>query len=106
MIPRSTADRIGFLSFGTESGLILLVADLFHPIGGLAVELFLDGDVRHGRGWRSAVPMFLTRREPDHVTRADFFDRATPALHAAAAGRHDQGLAQRANESAGIASSS
>src|SRR5947199_3844685 len=43
----------------TSFGLILFVADLFHPVGGLAVELFLDGDVSHGRGWRGTVPMFL-----------------------------------------------
>ena len=36
---------IGFLV--AWSGLILFVADLFHPVDGLAVELFLDGDVRH-----------------------------------------------------------
>ena len=39
--------------------------------------------------------MLLTRRDPDHVTRPDFLDRAAPALRPAAAGRHDQGLAQR-----------
>ena len=32
--------------FERESALILLVADFFQPVGGLAVELFLDGDVR------------------------------------------------------------
>src|SRR6266566_9842624 len=37
-----------------RSGLVLFVADLFHPVGGLAVELFLNGDVRHGRGCRGA----------------------------------------------------
>src|SRR6266700_1920929 len=78
-----------------RSGLLLFVADLFHPVGGLAVETFLNGEVRHGRGWRGAVPMFLTRLEPDHVTRPNFLDRTTPALDPAAASRHDQGLAQR-----------
>ncbi len=51
----------------------LFVADLFHPVGGLAVELFLDGDVCHSRGCRSAVPMLLTRREPDHVPSLFYF---------------------------------
>jgi hypothetical protein len=39
--------------------------------------------------------MRLTRRDPDHVTRPNLLDRTTPALYPAAAGRHDQGLAQR-----------
>ena len=41
------------------------------------------------------MPMFLTRRDPDHVTRPNFLDRAAPALYQAAASRHDQSLAQR-----------
>src|SRR5207302_10627174 len=41
---------------------VLLVADLLHPVDGLAVELFHNGDVRHGRGRRGAVPMFLSFR--------------------------------------------
>ena len=61
----------------------------------LPSSCFLDGDVRHGRGRRGAVPVLLARREPDHVARPDFLDRAAPALRPAAAGRHDQGLAQR-----------
>ena len=46
---------------------VLLVADLLHPVDGLAVERFLDGDVRHRRGRRRAVPVLLAGREPDHV---------------------------------------
>src|SRR5437764_9434259 len=76
------------------SRLVLFVADLLHPVDGLAVEPFLNGDVRHGRGWSGTVPMFLTRREPDHVPRSDFLDWTTPALDPATASRHDQGLAQ------------
>src|SRR5712692_155008 len=78
-----------------RSGLVLFVADLFHPVDGLAVETFLNGDVRHGRGGRGAVPMLLTRREPDHVPRPNFLDRTAPALYPAEALRQDQGLAQR-----------
>src|SRR3989440_12548659 len=78
-----------------RSGLVLFVADLFHPVGGLAVETFLNGDMRHGRGWRGTVPMFLTWLEPDHVPWPNDLDRTTPALYPAAAIRHDQGLAQR-----------
>ena len=29
---------------------VLFVADLFHPVDDLAVERFLNGDMRHGRG--------------------------------------------------------
>ena len=36
-------------AFGTPSGLILLVAYLFHPVDGLSVEAFQSGDVRHRR---------------------------------------------------------
>ena len=41
---------------------ILFVADLLHPLDGLAVQRFLDGDVTHaGRGGR-AVPVLLAGR--------------------------------------------
>src|SRR2546427_2583470 len=81
--------------FGPSSGLVLFVADLLHPVNGPTVKTFLNGDVRHGRGWRGPVPMFLPRREPDHITRMNVLDRATPALDPPEALRHDQGLAQR-----------
>src|SRR3989441_8740765 len=54
-----------------------------------------NGEVRHGGGCRSAVPMLLTRRYPDHVTGPNHLDRASPAPRETAASRHDQGLAQR-----------
>src|SRR5271165_6452287 len=91
----------GFV-FGLKSGLILFVADLFHPVGALAVELFDNGDVRHGRGCRVAVPMLFTRREPDHVTRPNLLDRASPALCQTAASRHDQGLGVPCSAGAGL----
>ena len=75
--------------------MVLFVADLFHPVHDLAVELFLNGDMRHGGGWRGAMPVLLAWREPDHVAGPDFFDRASPALRPAATRRHDQGLTQR-----------
>jgi hypothetical protein len=75
-------------------GEILLVANLFHPIGILAFEIFLNGNVGHDHGWRGTMPMFLTRRDPYNIARTNFLDRATPALDPAAAGRHDQGLAR------------
>jgi hypothetical protein len=49
--------------------LILFVADLFHPVDNLAVELFLNSDVRHGRDRRS--PMLLARmRTAIYIARA------------------------------------
>ena len=74
---------------------VLFVADLFHPVDDLAVELFLNGDVRHGGGRRGAVPVLLAGREPDHIAGPDFLDRPALALRPAAAGRDDQGLAER-----------
>src|SRR4051812_44846540 len=65
-----------FLLFGS----VLLVADLLHPIDDLAVEPFLNGDMRHGRGRCGPMPMLLARREPDHVTRPDRVNGAAPAL--------------------------
>src|SRR5438132_544339 len=47
---------------------VLFVADLFHPVDGLAIETFHDGDVRHGGGCGGAVPMLLAGRAPDDVT--------------------------------------
>src|SRR5271166_237996 len=80
---------------GEKSLAILFVAHVFQPIDDLTVELFLDGDMRHGRGRRGTVPMLLARREPDHVTGMDFLDRAALPLDPAATGDDDEGLPQR-----------
>ena len=80
---------------GEQSLAVLFVAHVFQPIDDLAVELFLDGDMRHGRGRRGTVPVLLARREPDHVAGMDFLDRAALPLDPAATGRDDQGLPQR-----------
>src|SRR5881396_856615 len=74
---------------------VLLVGDFLHPVDDLAVELFLDGDVGHGGGRRGAMPMLLAWRARDNITRSNDLDRPAPALHIAAAGSDDQGLAQR-----------
>src|SRR5437879_1642532 len=74
---------------------VLFVADLFHPLNRFALELFLNGDMGHRRGWSGAVPMLLARGNPDDVTRPNLLDRASPALCAATASRHDQSLPQR-----------
>ena len=38
------------------------------------------------------MPVLLTRREPDHVTRADLLDRSALTLHPAASGGNHEGL--------------
>ena len=57
----------------------MFVGDFFHPVGGLAVEHFDDGDVGHGREGCGAVPMLFARLEPDDVTRSNFLDRSEAA---------------------------
>src|SRR4051812_48079378 len=81
----------------TEAALraVLLVSNLFHPVNGFAVERLLDGNMRQSGSRRCAVPVLLTRLEPDHVSRMNLLDRATVALHPAAACRDDQDLAER-----------
>ena len=81
--------------FGSWSLVVLLFTDVFHPVDNFTVELFLNGDVSHGRGCRGTMPMLLARREPDHITRPNFLDGSSPALCAAAAGRDDEGLTER-----------
>src|SRR5215204_6977682 len=77
-----------------RSGLVLFVGYLLHSVDGLAVEYLLNSDVRHRRGRRGAVPVFLIGLEPDHVSRVDFLDRAALALYQAAACRDDKDLAK------------
>jgi hypothetical protein len=78
-----------------NSNMILLVTDLFQPINRFAVQLFLNGDMRHGCGGQRAVPMLFSRRELDHVARPDLLNRAAPALRQTAARRHDERLAEQ-----------
>ena len=65
---------------------------MFEPVDGLAVQLLLDGNVRHRRGRRCAMPVPFAGREPHNVARANLFDRVTIALHASATGGDDQRL--------------
>src|SRR3974377_670020 len=74
---------------------VLFVADFLHPVNHFAVEIFRDGEVRHGRGWRRAMPMFFARRKPNHIARTNFFNRSAFALCASAAGYHDECLTER-----------
>jgi hypothetical protein len=87
---------------GGESAPVLFIADLLQPVHGLAIEGFLDGDVRHGGGRCSAVPVLHTRRKPDHISRPNFFDRAALELCPAATGRDNQGLAERMRMPRGV----
>src|SRR5437867_8617040 len=81
-------------SLAPVSKLILFVTDLFHPVDDFTVELFLNGDMRHGCGWRSAMPMLLAGRKPDHIAWPDFVDRAALALNPAKPRRDDQRLTE------------
>jgi hypothetical protein len=63
------------------SYLILFVAYLLHPVDRLAVELFLNGDMCHGRSRRGTMPMLFTRWYPNYVARMNFLDRAILALY-------------------------
>ena len=67
---------------------------MLHPVNDLAVLFFLNGDVGHGGGGRSAVPVLLAGREPDYVAGANFLNRALPALGPAATGRDNESLAE------------
>src|SRR5690349_15591366 len=78
---RSIAVPIGCLWPGPLG--VDVVADMLHPVHGLAVETFLDGDVAHGGGGSSAMPVFLSRCEPHDVARMDCLDGTDLALHEA-----------------------
>src|SRR5208283_6145049 len=74
---------------------VLLVGHLLHPLYGFTVELFLYCDVRHRCIWRSAVPVFHPRWNPDDIALSNLFDRSSPQLNPARAVRHDQDLTER-----------
>ena len=73
----------------------MFTGDLFHPVDNLAVKLFLNGDMRHGRGRRSPMLVLLAGRKPDHVARPNFLDRAALALCPATPSGDDESLAER-----------
>src|SRR5437016_1554469 len=74
---------------------LFFIAYLFHPLHDLPIEIFLNGNVCHRCGWRSAVPMLFSRRKPYYVARTNFFNRAAFALSASIAGGNNQSLAER-----------
>jgi hypothetical protein len=69
------------LSFGFQSGLVLFVADLLHPFGRLTVELFLNGDMGHGRSCYGAMPCFslgeIQTTSPGRISSIGPFQRCT-----------------------------
>ena len=73
----------------------MLVADLFHPLDVFTLEMFLNGDMGHAGRRRGSMPVFLTRRDPDDITFADFLGWTTPLLNPTGACRHDQRLTER-----------
>src|SRR5437868_2732592 len=73
---------------------VLFIADVFHPVGHLAILSLLNGNVSHGGGASSAMPVFLARREPDHITGVDLLDWSAFALSPATPGGHNQSLAK------------
>jgi hypothetical protein len=79
-------------SKGVRSPVVLIVADLFHPIDEFTVELFLNGDMRHGRRRGRTMPMLLARQEPDHIAGMDLLDRTALALHPTATGGDNEDL--------------
>src|SRR2546430_17233134 len=63
---------MNFLWFSFKPTLVLLIADVFHPVDNFSIELFLNGDVRHGGGWGGAGPVLFTGGETGDVTGGDF----------------------------------
>src|SRR5256885_6687490 len=74
---------------------VLLIAYMLHPLHHLVVETFLDRDVCHGGAGSRAMPMFLARRGPNHITGTNLFNRSALALRPSAPRSHDQRLAER-----------
>src|SRR2546422_864540 len=71
---------------------VLLVGHLLHPVHDLAVQLLLDGDMRHCGVRRCAVPVLLARRTPQDVAGPKYSDGSAPALNQTEARRHDERL--------------
>ena len=60
----------GALFSGALARLVLLVADVFHPVRCLVAEPLLDRDAHHRRRRRSTVPMLLTGRMPGSIGKS------------------------------------
>jgi hypothetical protein len=53
------------------------------------ISLFHHGDISHGIVRCGAMPVFLVRFDPDHVTGTNFLGGATPELEMTAANPED-----------------
>src|SRR3954465_12712908 len=71
---------------------ILLVDYVLHPGDNFAVQIFLNGDVRHSGCGRRAVPVLLAGRKPHHIARMQLFDWSAFTLRPSATRSHDQRL--------------
>ena len=80
---------------GLSSLAVLVVADFFQPVHRLAVERFLNGDMRHGRRRRGTVPMLFAGRDRDHIAGMDFLNRTALLLYPSETGGDDQSLPKR-----------
>src|SRR5438874_8352632 len=93
-IPLSAIRFPQLLELAPNSELVFFIAHFFHPIDDFPVQRLLNGNVSHCGRRRSAVPMLLVRRKPDHITRPDFLDRPAPTLRPPNARRDDQRLTE------------
>ena len=75
-------------------GLVLFIADVFHPFDSLILERLLNCDMRQSCRCRGPVPVLHTRRDPDNVAFPDSLDRLAPLLDQAGTVRYDQYLAR------------
>src|SRR5215510_15598968 len=78
----------------TSFSSLLFIVDMFHPIGGLAIELFNNRNMSHRCGWHGAMPVFFTRRTPDYIPEINLFDLTTPVLYSSMSRGHDQSLSE------------
>ena len=63
------------VSFRTcPHSVVLLVAHLLHPLHSRAVAMLRNGDVRHGRVRRRAVPVLLTGGDPHDVSGSNLLN--------------------------------
>src|SRR3954452_17278105 len=74
---------------------IICVTDMLEPLDRLAVEGFLDRQMRHRRGRRGAMPVLFPRGKPDGVAGTDLLDRSALALRQPQAGDDEQRLTER-----------
>ena len=86
--------QLSALNYQQSTSPVLFVTDLFHPVDRLAVQRFLNGDMRHRGRWGSAMPMLLTGRKPNHIAWPNFLDRTALTLRPPKAGRDDQRLTE------------